>query len=93
MAKFRIQGGRIEFMAPSCLKGNKNAILPMLASCLLTDEIITLKKNIPLIEDVMVMLDLLESIGVKIQRTDHTITLQASAINGTELESYFMCQS
>ena len=31
------------------------------------------------------MLDLLESIGVNIQRTDHTITLQASAINGTEL--------
>ena len=83
MAKFRIQGGH-KIHGTFLPKGNKNAILPMLASCLLTDEIITLK-NIPLIEDVMVMLDLLKSIGVNIQRTDHTITLQASAINGTEL--------
>ncbi|MDD2238063.1 MAG: UDP-N-acetylglucosamine 1-carboxyvinyltransferase, partial [Kiritimatiellae bacterium] len=45
--------------------GNKNAALPMLAACLLTDEPVTLS-NIPDILDVRVMLELLAHLGVEI---------------------------
>lgn len=75
MARFIIQG---QNKISGTLKpiGNKNAILPMLAATLLTDEPVTLR-NIPLIEDVMVMLQLLETLGVDIQLKGRTATLQA----------------
>lgn len=59
--------------------GNKNAALPMLAACLLTDEPVTLQ-NVPQIQDVHVMLELLGSIGVSIQRADHAVTLRADRV-------------
>src|SRR6476469_2627149 len=42
--------------------GNKNGALPILASCLLTDEPVTLM-NVPRIRDVDTMLDLLADLG------------------------------
>lgn len=49
--------------------GNKNAALPALAACLLTDEPVILH-NIPDIKDVHTMLDLLADIGVQVERLD-----------------------
>ena len=49
--------------------GNKNAALPILAACLLTDQKITLH-NIPDIEDVRTMRQLIESLGVNIKTLD-----------------------
>ena len=43
--------------------GNKNAVLPMLAAAVLTDEPVVLH-NVPLIQDVMTMLEILEHLGV-----------------------------
>ena len=59
MAKLRIKGGN-PVKGTFLPRGNKNAVLPMLAASLLTDQKITLN-NIPLIEDVGVMLELLSS--------------------------------
>ncbi len=47
--------------------GNKNAALPCIAATLLTDETVVLK-NIPDIEDVHVMFEVLESLGAKIKK-------------------------
>jgi UDP-N-acetylglucosamine 1-carboxyvinyltransferase len=47
--------------------GNKNAALPILAACLLTDEPVTLT-NVPSIRDVDTMLDLIEETGVEVDR-------------------------
>ncbi len=63
MEKFVIEGGtplRGE-VVPS---GNKNAALPLLAACLLTDEPVVLH-NLPDIRDVADMRRLLESLGVE----------------------------
>jgi UDP-N-acetylglucosamine 1-carboxyvinyltransferase len=49
--------------------GNKNAALPALAACLLTDEPVILH-NLPDIQDVHTMLDLLADIGVQVERLD-----------------------
>ncbi len=56
----------------------------MLASCLLTDEPVILH-NVPLINDVKVMLRLLDSIGVAVSLDDHTVTLCAKSLKTTEL--------
>ncbi|BAL98210.1 MULTISPECIES: UDP-N-acetylglucosamine 1-carboxyvinyltransferase [Caldilinea] len=56
--------------------GNKNAALPMLAACLLTDEPITLH-NVPNIGDVKTMLRILGEMGVSIQQSGSTVTLCA----------------
>ncbi len=48
--------------------GNKNGALPILASCLLTDEPVLLS-NVPRIRDVDTMLDLLSSVGADAEWT------------------------
>ncbi len=48
--------------------GNKNAALPIIAACLLTDEPVTLE-NVPGIRDVETMLELAADIGVDIERS------------------------
>ena len=45
--------------------GNKNAALPLIAACLLTEEPVTLH-NVPAIGDVKAMRHLLESLGVEV---------------------------
>jgi UDP-N-acetylglucosamine 1-carboxyvinyltransferase len=47
--------------------GNKNAALPIIAACLLTDDPVTLS-NVPRILDVETMLDLVADIGVDVER-------------------------
>ncbi len=54
MAKFIINGGKT-IGGTFHPRGNKNAVLPMLASCVLTDQPVVLH-NVPLINDVRVML-------------------------------------
>jgi UDP-N-acetylglucosamine 1-carboxyvinyltransferase len=46
--------------------GNKNAALPIIAACLLTDEPVTLT-NVPAIRDVETMLELVADVGVEVQ--------------------------
>lgn len=64
MEKFIIQGGQPLHgeMTPA---GNKNAALPLLAACLMTDEPVILH-NMPEILDVLAMRALIESLGIEI---------------------------
>ncbi len=51
--------------------GNKNAALPVLAATILTDEEVILR-NIPNIEDVVIMIKILEELGKKVEKlSDH----------------------
>jgi UDP-N-acetylglucosamine 1-carboxyvinyltransferase len=84
VAKFIINGGN-PISGTFHPRGNKNAVLPMLASCVLTDQPVILH-NVPLINDVKVMLELLESIGVSVSLEDHTVTLNAGTLKTTELD-------
>lgn len=85
MEKFIIEGGyplRGE-MTPS---GNKNAALPLLAACMMTDEPVLLH-NVPDILDVQVMRALLESLGVEITTVDdHTWRVHAKEIHPATLD-------
>jgi len=60
--------------------GNKNAALPALAACLLTDEPVVLR-NLPDIQDVWTMGELLADIGVQVEQLDpHTWRLHAREV-------------
>ncbi|MDA0989969.1 MAG: UDP-N-acetylglucosamine 1-carboxyvinyltransferase [Verrucomicrobia bacterium] len=83
MARFIIQGGR-QISGPLRAHGNKNAVLPMLAACVLTDDPVVLS-NIPLIEDVRTMLAVLADLGVDVSLRGHTVTLCAKGLNKTTL--------
>jgi len=61
VATFRIEGGR-PLAGEVIPSGNKNAALPLLAACLLTDQPVTLH-NVPEIGDVQAMRHLLEGLG------------------------------
>ncbi|MBN1480768.1 UDP-N-acetylglucosamine 1-carboxyvinyltransferase [candidate division KSB1 bacterium] len=65
MDRFVIQGG-FSLQGTVKAQGNKNEALPALAACLLTDEPVLLR-NVPRIGDVLVMLDILRSMGAKIR--------------------------
>jgi len=61
--------------------GNKNAALPILAACVLTEDEVVLH-NVPQIRDVEAMLELLEGMGVRVERRDdHTIALCAGDVD------------
>ena len=64
--------------------GNKNAALPIVAACLLTEEEVVIH-NMPEIVDVQVMLDLAASIGVKVERNGKTVKIHAKTVNSATL--------
>jgi UDP-N-acetylglucosamine 1-carboxyvinyltransferase len=78
MASFIIEGRRPLHGAIRPI-GNKNAALPMLAACLLTDEPVILH-NLPRIGDVNTMLRILGEMGVDIQEQGNTVTLCAQHV-------------
>jgi len=70
MEKFLIEGG-VPLNGEVTPAGNKNAALPLLAACLLTEEPVVLH-NVPQIKDVSVMRHLLESLGASVEQLDTT---------------------
>ena len=85
MDKFVIHG-EVPLAGEINPSGNKNAALPLLAACLLTDEPIILR-NVPSIRDVTAMKELIQSLGVSIEDiNDHTIRIQASDVRPADLD-------
>ena len=70
MSSLLIRGGRV-LAGTVEVDGNKNAALPLLAACLLTDQTCTLT-NVPRIGDVRVMIDLLRDLGADVEGEDTT---------------------
>src|SRR5947209_9451231 len=75
MEKFVIQGGQ-PLAGTIVPAGNKNAALPALAACLLTEEEVVLR-NIPRIRDVEAMLELLSALGVAVDWRDENVVASA----------------
>ncbi len=62
------------------VKGSKNAVLPAIAASLLTAEPSTIS-NVPRIEDVYRMIEMIESLGANVSwRGSHTIRIEAKRI-------------
>jgi UDP-N-acetylglucosamine 1-carboxyvinyltransferase len=81
MQKFVIEGG-IPLAGEITAAGNKNAALPILAACLLTEEELVLS-NVPRIRDTETQVALLEGMGVKVAWTGpNALTLRADSVDG-----------
>jgi len=65
MKKLEIRGGR-KISGTIIISGSKNATLPILASTILTNKKVVIK-NIPIVKDVLTMVELLSTIGSTIK--------------------------
>ena len=85
MDKFIINGG-IPLHGEVTPGGNKNAALPLLSACLLSEEPVTLR-NVPDIKDVQIMGELIKSLGVEIKKLEATTwQIHAKEIHPTDLD-------
>ena len=82
MEKFVIKGGA-PLSGEITAAGNKNAALPILAACLLTDEEVVLT-NVPHIRDTETQVAVLEQLGVKAEWSgENELRLQADSVAST----------
>lgn len=86
MNSFEVIGGR-KLNGTIVPQGAKNEALQILSAVLLTAEPVTIS-NIPDILDVNLLIELLEDMGVSVERTDrHTATFRADQVNIDYLRS------
>ncbi|HEX4121194.1 MAG TPA: UDP-N-acetylglucosamine 1-carboxyvinyltransferase [Verrucomicrobiae bacterium] len=83
---YRVTGG-VPLSGEITPQGNKNEALPLLAAACLTDEALTLE-NLPGIEDVTVMTEILRSLGVGVESAGQAaVTVRAQSEPKNELPS------
>ncbi len=91
MEVFEIRGGK-KLRGKITVSGSKNATTPILAATLLTRETCVIS-NVPLIEDVFRMLEILESMGAKIEwRGKRTVAVTAKDINPKKIDTELVKQ-
>lgn len=90
MSSFIIEGGH-PLQGTVKPIGNKNAALPLMAACLLTDDPITLH-NVPQIGDVFTLFRILERLGVEYDESGTSITLCARNLSRTTPDSQLFSQ-
>ncbi len=84
--KYIIKGG-IPLKGKIKVSGSKNAALPILSACLLSDKEITLN-NIPVLQDTLTMISLLKKLGKKIHfdKKKKQVLVEASKIASYEAD-------
>ena len=82
MDKIVVRGGR-KLKGPIAVGGAKNAVLPVMAACLLTRGE-SLIENVPRLADVWTMKSVLERLGAKIGFEDHTLTIDTTGVDSNE---------
>src|SRR3954470_4330261 len=86
MEKFVIEGG-VPLSGTVVPAGNKNAALPLLACALLTDEDVVLH-NVPRIRDTEALLELLQDLGVSVERpAANTVKMNAANVHKTHVDA------
>lgn len=85
MEYFEIIGGK-KLKGEIEVRGSKNAATPILAACLLTKKK-CLISNIPLIEDVFRMLEIIESLGAKVSwRGKRSVEIEAKDVDASKMD-------
>jgi UDP-N-acetylglucosamine 1-carboxyvinyltransferase len=83
MSTFEIEGG-VPLRGTVRASGNKNAILPIIAACILTDQEMVLD-NVPDIIDVRHMLELIVEIGGRVERSGERVSIQVASVKSSEV--------
>ena len=84
MARFIINGGRT-LSGRIKVDGAKNSALKLMAASILTDAV-TRISNVPIIEDVLTMVEMLQMLGVevKVESRNKVVKMDSSKINSSE---------
>jgi len=91
MEKFVINGGK-PLKGTIEVRGAKNAATKILAACLLTEEP-SIIDNLPLIEDVFRMIEIMESMGAKVKWLDkRQIKVEAKNLDPSKMNYDLICQ-
>ncbi|APR64927.1 UDP-N-acetylglucosamine 1-carboxyvinyltransferase [Borrelia anserina] len=85
MYSYLVEGG-FKIGGKITASGNKNAALPCITAALLTDEEVILE-NIPNIQDVEVILNILKDIGAEVLREGNILKIRALNIVKTDIDS------
>lgn len=89
MEQYVIKGGN-PLVGEVEIGGAKNAALAILAAAVMTDDNVLIE-NMPDVRDTNVMLQAMESIGVRVERVDrHTVKINAKNVNGHVIEDDYI---
>jgi len=80
MDKFVIEGG-VSLKGEVKISAAKNAVLPIMAACLLTEEPCCLK-NVPDLKDIEIMTAILRSLGATVEKDGDGLVIEAKRIEG-----------
>ncbi len=78
MDKIIIEGGK-KLSGQVDISGAKNAVLPILAATLLTDEVSVIK-NVPRVVDVYTMIKIIDSLGAETKQEDNKIEVKPASL-------------
>ncbi len=84
MSKFVINGGK-KLSGEISVSGSKNAVFPLFAAALLTEEPCRFT-NVPEIVDKDVMVEILKDLGVNVEVSDHSVLIEAKNVNKSNLD-------
>src|SRR3989338_7777629 len=85
MSKFVIQGGK-KLSGEIRVAGSKNAMFPLFAASLLTDQECQFT-NVPEIKDTEVMVELLRDLGAEVAVSAHAVSIKAAVLSKSELDA------
>lgn len=88
MERLVIKGG-FRLKGSVAISGAKNAILPILASCLLSDTPVVIE-GVPHLDDVKTMQEVLLSLGAKVKWSGDVMEVDPSNITSTEIPPHLM---
>ena len=83
MSIWRVQGG-YPLEGSVTIQGAKNAVLPVLAACILTDGEIELT-NVPVLRDVEASLEILRRLGCTAERQGDVVSLDCRQVTGSAI--------
>ena len=78
MSILKVDGG-VPLKGTVNISGNKNAILPMIAAAMLTDDEVIFH-NVPDIVDVRIMLEVSHSLGARVEFENNSLLIQAGSV-------------
>ena len=89
MDQYVIKGGN-PLVGEVEIGGAKNAALAILAAAVMTDETVTID-NLPNVRDINAMLQAIEGIGAKVERTGvHSVKINGSFIHSVKVDNEFI---
>jgi len=89
MSRFIVHGGK-PLVGEVTASGNKNAVLPMIAAAMLSEEEVVLE-NVPEIRDVASMLEILDYLGADVSRSPGRVSIRAANLSVDEIP-YELCE-